>query len=55
MAVHVDSNGGTWNASTPAKAIEGSYVAYGGGVRNYDVAPDGRFLNRLGVRRGARG
>jgi eukaryotic-like serine/threonine-protein kinase len=44
MAVRVDSGGGAWNASTPAKAFEGSYVTYGGGVRNYDISPDGRFL-----------
>jgi serine/threonine-protein kinase len=44
MAVRVDSSGGAWNASTPAKAFGGSYVTYGGGVRNYDISPDGRFL-----------
>ncbi len=44
MAVRVDSSGGAWNASTPTKAFQGSYVTYGGGVRNYDISSNGRFL-----------
>jgi serine/threonine-protein kinase len=44
MAVRLDSSGSGWNASTPEKALEGSFVTYGGTVRNYDIASDNRFL-----------
>ena len=46
MAVRVDARGGsTWSAGTPTKLFDSRHFA---GVadfgRNYDVAPDGRFL-----------
>ena len=46
LRVPVEASGGTWNAGTPMKLLEGRYVTGGGSQgRTYDVSPDGqRFL-----------
>ena len=41
MVVSVNADG---TVSTPTQLFEGDYFAQLGGVRNYHVAPDGRFL-----------
>ena len=41
MAVGVNPDG---TVSTPTQLFEGNYFAQPNGIRNYHVAPDGRFL-----------
>jgi len=46
MAVRLNGRGSTWNASPPAKVLEGPYeMELPQTSRTYDVSPDGqRFL-----------
>ena len=45
MAVDVVTEGDELRVSTPRALFEGAYLFAGqGGVRQFDVAPDGRFL-----------
>ena len=40
------TGGPTWTGGLPTKVLDGRYLASLGGnyQRNYDIAPDGRFL-----------
>jgi serine/threonine-protein kinase len=45
MALRVYARGGGWSAGSPAKVVDAGYATLAGGVRNFDVSPDGqRFL-----------
>ncbi len=43
MAIEVDTDGG-FRFGQPTQLFAGNYVANPGGVRQYHVGPDGRFL-----------
>jgi serine/threonine-protein kinase len=42
MAVPVDASGPSWRSGNPVRLIDRAYVSLGGGVRNFDISPDGR-------------
>lgn len=45
VAAPVAASGATWGTGPPAPLFRGPYIFRGGSLgRQYDVAPDGRFL-----------